>query len=169
MKNFVLGILFTLVAIVSGTLGYLLLGYAEVRGDLPPSRFEATLMKRATHASVRRGAPEVANPFPPTNENLISGGKIYMNECSGCHGEPGKQQEHPGVLFPPAPDLPASGTEYSEAQVFWVAKHGVRHSGMFANGLWDSEEKLWNAAAFIGRIKSLPPVVTTALAEKKTN
>ena len=90
----------------------------------------------------------MANPFPPTDENLIAGGKIYLNECAGCHGEPGKPYKYPGVLFPPVPNLPAKGTEYTEAQVFWVAKHGVRRSGMFANGLWDSDEKLWKAAAF---------------------
>ena len=51
--------------------------------------------------------------------------------------------------FPPAPHLPTLGTEYTEPQIFWVAKHGVRRTGMFANGLWDSDEKLWKAAAFI--------------------
>lgn len=35
------------------------------------------------------------------------------------------------ALNPPAPQLPEVGTEYSEAQVFWVAKHGIRRSGMF--------------------------------------
>jgi mono/diheme cytochrome c family protein len=32
----------------------------------------------------------MANPFPPTEENLIAGGKIYLNECAGCHGTPRK-------------------------------------------------------------------------------
>jgi hypothetical protein len=67
------------------------------------------------------------------------------------------------------PFLPMAGTEYTEAQVFWVAKHGVRRTGMFANGPWDSDEKLWKAAAFIKRIKSLPPGVSAALEEKKSN
>ena len=65
------------------------------------------------------------------------------------------------------PHLPTKGTEYTEAQVFWIAKHGVRRSGMFANGAWDTDEKLWKAAAFIKRIKALPPKVSEALAEKK--
>ena len=57
-------------------LWYLLLGLAEVRGDLPPSRLESALMTRAVHAPVMREAPDVASPFPPTGENLIAGGKI---------------------------------------------------------------------------------------------
>jgi hypothetical protein len=68
-----------------------------------------------------------------------------------------------------APPLPAVMTEYTEVQVFWIAKHGVRRSGMFANGLWDSDEKLWKVAAFITRISSLPPSVRAALEEKKSN
>jgi mono/diheme cytochrome c family protein len=167
VKNFILGIAFTLLALVAGTLGYLLLGFADVRGDAPPSQLEAALMRRVVHASVRRQAPEAANPFPPTNETLISGGKIYRGECSGCHGLPGKPEKHSNVLFPPAPELPVVGTEYSEAQVFWVAKHGVRHSGMFANGLWDSDERLWKTAAYIKRIKSIPPEVNAALEGQK--
>ena len=169
MRNFILGVVFTLLVLVVGGLGYLLLGFAEVRGDAPPLRLESSLMKTAVHASVRREAPETANPFPPTDDNLIAGGKIYLNECAGCHGTPGKPNKDLGVLFPPAPDLPTAGTEYTEAQVFWVAKHGVRRTGMFANGLWDSDEKLWKAAAFIKRIQSLPPAVSAALKEQPSS
>jgi hypothetical protein len=62
MKGFILGILFTLSVLVVGGSAYLLLGFAEVRGDLPPSRLESAFMRRAVHASVRRQAPEMANP-----------------------------------------------------------------------------------------------------------
>ena len=169
MKNFVLGILSTLFVVIGGGLAYLLLGFEEMRGDLPPSGLERALMTRAVHASVRREAPEISNPFLPTDENLIAGGKVYLNECSGCHGTPGKPEKYPGVLFPPVPHLPTAGTEYTEAEVFWVAKHGVRRTGMFANGLWDSDEKLWDVAAYIKRMTSLPSAVSTALEEKKSN
>ena len=169
MKQFFLGILFTLIVVTTGKLAYLLFGFAEVRGDLPPTLLESVVMTRAVHASVRREAPEVANPYPPTDENLIAGGKTYLNECSGCHGAPGKPNKYPAVLFPPIPQLALVGTEYTEAQVFFVAKHGVRRTGMFANGMWDSDESLWKAAAFIKRIKSLPPAVTAALEQKKSN
>jgi hypothetical protein len=59
------------------------------------------------------------------------------------------------------------GTEYTEAQVFWIAKHGVRRAGMFANGKWDSDQKLWTIAAFIKRMQSLPPAVKEALQPPK--
>ncbi len=163
MKNFVLGVICTIVVAIAGGLAYLLLGFAEVRGDVAGSRLESRLMTAAVHASVRRHAPEVTNPFPPTDENLIAGGKVYLNECAGCHGTPGKPTEYADTLYPPAPQLPTVGSEYSEAQIFWVASHGIRRTGMFANGKWESKEKLWKVAAYLKRIKGLPPGVEEAV------
>ena len=165
MKNFALGVVVTVIVLVVGGLAYLRLGFAEIRADIAPSRWERTLMYSAAHASVRRRAPEQSNPVPATDENLIAGGRIYFSECSGCHGTPGKQDPTPNSLYPPVPELPVVGTTYTEAQIFFVAKHGVRMSGMFANGMWDSDQRLWTVAAFIKRIKELPPHVVEELAK----
>lgn len=164
MRNFLGGVLFTLCVVTLGAFAYLRLGFAEVRADIAPSKWERTLMFSSVHASVRRLAPEVPNPVAPTDENLIAGGKIYRNECAGCHGTPGKPDSGDS-LYPPIPQLPMVGTDYTEAQIFWVAKHGIRLSGMFANGKWDSDQKLWTAATYIKRIKSLPLRVEQELAK----
>ena len=163
MKLFFLGILTALLLLVVVGFGYLRLGLAEVRGDLPASRIEAYLMRAAVHASVRRSAPDVSNPVEPTDENLVAGGKQYLGECNGCHGTTGKQQKFPSGLYPPVPQFPTEGTEYTEAQIFWVAKHGIRRTGMFSNGFWDSDLELWRLAAFIKRMNNLPPSVKEEL------
>jgi mono/diheme cytochrome c family protein len=168
MKNFLLGVLTTLVVVAAGTFAYLRLGLAEVRADLPGSQLESYLMSTAVHASVRRHAPEISNPVQPTDENLIAGGKIYQDECAGCHGSPGGAKDYGDVLYPPIPQLPKVGTEYSEAQVFWVAKHGIRRAGMFANGKWDSDQHLWTVAAYIKRMNALPEAVKEALDPKRS-
>jgi len=165
MRNFVLGVICTVAVFIVGALAYLLLGFAEVRGDVPGTQLESRLMTAAVHASVRRHAPELANPFPPSDETLVAGGKIFLNECAGCHGTPGKATDYSDTLYPPAPQLPKVGTQYTEAQIFWIAKYGIRRTGMFANGKWESDEKLWKAAAFIKRIKELPPPVEQAVAK----
>ncbi len=159
MKSFFLGSLVTVVVVAAAGFVYLRLGLAEMRGDVPPSALESSLMRMAVHASVRRHAPEIQNPVAPTDENLIAGGKMYLGQCAGCHGAPGSARKFADPLNPAPPRLAEVGTEYSEAQVFWVAKHGVRRSGMFANGVWESDEKLWTVAAYIYRIRKLPPRV----------
>ena len=168
MKNFLFGMLFTLLALLIGGLAYLRFGFAEVAADIPPGRLETALMFASAHASVRRRAPEMPNPVQPTDANLLAGGKIYLGECSGCHGTPGKPDNIDTSLYPPIPQLPLTGTEYTEAQVFWVAKHGIRLSGMFANGKWDDDKKLWTVAAYIKRIKSIPPGVQAELSKPAT-
>ena len=164
MKNFLLGVLATLLVLSLAAFAYFRLGFAEVRADVPPSRLESVLLGPAVRASVRRHAPEIPNPFPPTDQNLIAGGKIYLGECSGCHGdlEPGKGGSA-NALVPAPPQFSSVGSDFTEAQIFWVAKHGIRRSGMFVNGRWDSDERLWQVSAFIKRIRSLPPNVRTAV------
>jgi len=169
MKQFLLGSIVTAALFTAATLAYLWLGFAEVRADVSPSQLEASLMQMAVHAAVRKHAPEVSNPIAPTEENLIAGGKIYLNECAGCHGTPGKPDNSPNSLNPAAPRFPDVGTRYSEAQVFWVAKHGIRRTGMFANGVWDSDQKLWTVAAFIYRIRSLSPRVQAEIQKAAAN
>ncbi len=79
MRNFLGGVLFTVLLLLVGGLAYLRFGFAEVRADLPPSRWEKALMFSAVHASVRRRAPEMPNPVPATDENLIAGGRVYLD------------------------------------------------------------------------------------------
>jgi mono/diheme cytochrome c family protein len=165
MKNFLWGVLSTLVAVTIGALAYLLSGFAEVRADKAPGRWETALMRAAVHASVRREAPEQPNPFGPSDENLVAGGRIYQDSCAGCHGSPGKKDNDSDTLFPPPPQFWLEGTQYTEAQIFWIGKHGIRRTGMFVAGRWNSDEKLWKAVAYIKRMNSLPPAVSEALSK----
>jgi cytochrome c553 len=164
MKNFLLGVIFTLAVLTLVVLGYIRFGFAEVQSDIPPSSLESTLMRAGVHASLRREAPSTPNPLPPTDANLIAGGKFYLNACSGCHGTPGKPFGKRGpVLFPSIPELPVVGTDLTESEIFWAAKHGIRRSGMFANGVWAKDQDLWAVAAYIKRMNSLPPSVKEAI------
>jgi len=167
MKNFLLGAVTGALLLVLGGMAYMRLGFAEVRGDLGPSSFESRFMTASVHASVRRQAQEMPNPVPPTEENLIAGGKLYNGGCSGCHGSSGSAEDSGDSLFPPVPQLAKVGTQYTEAQIFWVAKHGLRRTGMFSNGKWNSDKELWTMATYIKRIRELPPSVQAALAPKK--
>jgi thiosulfate dehydrogenase len=164
MKYFFLGVFSTLAVLTLAVLGYIRFGFAEVQSDIPPSVFESSLMRAGVHASLRREAPNTPNPVPPTDANLIAGGKFYLNACSGCHGTPGKPFGKGGpILFPPIPELPVVGTDLSESQIFWAAKHGIRRSGMFANGVWAKDQDLWAVAAYIKRMNSLSSSVKEAI------
>jgi mono/diheme cytochrome c family protein len=167
MKNFIAGFIAGTFVLLLGGLIYLRLGLLDVRADTPVPAMTARLLYTGIHASVRRIAPKLQNPLPPTDETLIAGGKRYFNDCVGCHGEPGKPPSDFGATFyPPAPQFSRLGTYYSEAEVFWVAKHGIRRTGMSAQGSSYTDLKLWSLAAFISRFPNLPPKVLEAIQQK---
>jgi len=167
MKNFAAGFFAGAIALVIGTLGYLRLGLLDVRSDARISDMTERLLYSGIHASVRRTAPRTQIPLPRNDETLIAGGKLYLNNCVGCHGEPGKPPSDFGATFyPPAPQFPHAGTKYSEAEVFWIAKHGIRRTGMGAQGPYYSDLQLWSLATFIGHLPNLPPHVLEEIQQR---
>jgi mono/diheme cytochrome c family protein len=167
LKKFAIGFATGTIALTLCVLGYLRLGLANVAADAPPPAWAARLMFSSVHASIRRTAPaNLRSPLPATDENLIAGGKLYLNNCVGCHGEPGKSASDFGATFyPPTPQFPRDGTSYSEAEIFWIAKHGIRRSGMSAQGFDYTDDQLWQLAGFVSHITNLPPRVRGGLEE----
>jgi mono/diheme cytochrome c family protein len=160
MKNFLAGFFTGTIVLIIAVLGDLRLGLLDVRSDAAIPNSMARFVYSGIHASVRRTTPSLRSPLPQTDETLIAGGKLYLNDCVGCHGEPGKPPSDFGATFyPPAPQFPRVGTNYSETEVFWIAKHGIRRTGMSAQGSSYADPKLWALAAFISRFPNLPPRV----------
>src|SRR5215469_14550124 len=99
MKKFLIGMLVGIAVPVIVALGYLRLGMAEVRADIPPSRWENSLMNTGMHASVKREAPNAPDPVLPTDENLIAGAKLYFSACAGCHGRRASHSAEKGQSY----------------------------------------------------------------------
>ena len=47
--------------------------------------------------------------------------------------------------------------KYSEPEIYWIVKHGIRMTAMSAYGPFYNEDQLWSLAAFIHRIDKLTP------------
>lgn len=159
MRDFVLGFLTVIFVLATGLLGYLRLGLAQVEGDVHAPAWESQLMNFAVHASVRRNAGKAQNPLPPTDETLIAGGKLYANGCAGCHGDPAKPGTLTPAYFVPPPQLGLAGTQYSEPELFWIVKHGIRRTGMSSYGPFYTDQQIWSLASFVKQMKNLSPAV----------
>jgi mono/diheme cytochrome c family protein len=164
MKQFILGFLVGALVLLLSVFAYVRLGLADVAADTLIPAWRARWMLSSVHASIRRTLPrDLKSPLPPSDEVLIAGGKLYLNDCVGCHGAPGKPSDFGATFYPPAPQLARDGTTYSEPEIYWVAKHGIRRTGMSEQGSSYSDEHLWQLAAFIGHVTTLPPQVRSAL------
>lgn len=164
MKHFLLGVACGIALLAISLALYLGAGLMDVAAEGRPPGWETGLMTSAVHASVERRAGTAPNPLPASDATLIAGGKLYLGECAGCHGAPWKAPSDYGATFyPPAPQFPRDGSTYTEAQLFWVAKHGLRFTGMSPEGSYYKDSSLWSIAAFIARIRNLPPAVAQTL------
>jgi mono/diheme cytochrome c family protein len=169
MKPFLLGFVTAVVVLPAAVLGYFSLGLAETRSDAKPPAWERQLMSSTVHASVRRKASEIqAPPSGNVEDAMVEGGKLYLNGCAGCHGTPGKPGEDLDH-YPPVPQLAQVGTQYSEPEIFWVIKHGVRNTAMSAYGPFYSDKEMWALASFLRQIDHLPPGVLERSKAKRAN
>jgi mono/diheme cytochrome c family protein len=160
MRNFVLGIVITILVLLIGGLGVALLGFLPTRANSAPPAMEVHIASSALDNSVERHAPRTNNPVPPTDENLIEGLKIYTMNCALCHGGIDRQPSALGKSFyPPPPSLILHPPDDPEWRVFYVIRTGIRYTGMPA---WDKtlpESDIWKLTAFLTRVDKLPPAV----------
>lgn len=164
MKNFVRGIIFTLIVLVVGGWLYLRFGFADLRANVPPSWLEAEISVTAMKASAGRHAPKEKNPIQATDANLLDGARLYRDKCADCHGRPDNPMSDYGTSFyPPAPQFMKVHPRLSDSQTFYIIKYGVRRSAMPAWGNIMADSEIWQVVAFLGCLGNLPPAVTEEL------
>ncbi len=86
MGKFLLGVIVTLLVLILGGLGFAMLGFLPTNANVAPPQLEKRIAMGAVDASMERHAPHVANPVPPTDQNLEDGMKLYTMNCAVCHG-----------------------------------------------------------------------------------
>jgi mono/diheme cytochrome c family protein len=160
MRNFILGIIVTMVLLGFCSAAYLLLGYMETNADAQPSRTEMRIAMSALDASMDKHAPRVSSPVPPSDENLISGMKVYTMSCAGCHGgldkKPSPLQHN---FYPPVPQLILNPIDDPDWHVYYAVRTGIRYTGMPAwKGLL-TDEDMWKVTGFLTHIEKLPAPV----------
>jgi mono/diheme cytochrome c family protein len=160
MKQFLMGIAVTIAALFITALLIMKLGLVAVNADQPVPGWEARLMPMALHASVSRHAPLQTNLTQPTEANLMAGVETYKQMCIRCHSLPsGDPSAYGSAFYPPAPRLSGGLSQYTDAELFWVIKHGIRNTGMLAWGGMLSDEEIWQIVAVLKRSGDLPPAV----------
>jgi thiosulfate dehydrogenase len=160
MGKFFGGIIFTLAVIGIG--GYFMLhaGMINIVADQTPSKLERRMAGTALDASVEKRSASLKNPLEPTDAVLTEGMHIYLQNCAGCHGSPKETDSKFGSSFNPhAPQFMKRAPDMPDNQNFYIAKHGVRLTGMPAWGKLYSDDQLWQVTTFLSHMEKLPPAV----------
>jgi mono/diheme cytochrome c family protein len=160
MGKFIGGIIFTLVVIGLG--GYFMLknGMINIVADQTPSKLERRMAGTALDASVEKRAASLKNPLEANDANLLEGMHIYVQNCAACHGSPKEPESVFGSSFNPhAPQFMKRAPDMPDNQNFYIAKHGVRLTGMPAWGKLYDDDKLWKVTTFLSHMEKLPAAV----------
>jgi len=121
-----------------------------------PGGNETLLATRAKHQLVARASREGIPPRPKDRAaSAAQGDKLYAINCSLCHGEDGRATSPMGRwMYPRAADLGSPQTQsYSDEQLFWVVKNGIRLSGMPGFSKLETDEHIWN---MVDHLRTLP-------------
>jgi mono/diheme cytochrome c family protein len=160
MRNFIFGVVITLLVLFLGGLAIAMLGFLPTSADSTPPKMERHIAMSAMDASMERHAPRLANPVPPTDDNLIDGMKIYTMNCSACHGTlDHKLSPLEKSFYPPPPQLIIDPLDDPEWHIYYAVRTGIRYTGMPAWNKALSEQEMWKVTAFLSRIEKLPPAV----------
>jgi mono/diheme cytochrome c family protein len=114
------------------------------------------LATRAKHLSIGRAAHSgVPAPPPMTPASVSVGEMIYHGECQNCHGLDGRTPTALGKsMYPRSPSLASPQSQaWSDAELFWIIKHGIRHSGMPGFARSESDEQIWRLVHYIRSLR----------------
>lgn len=84
----------------------------------------------------------------------------YHGMCRLCHGAPGVEpEEFAKGLYPEPPEMTSGHLqqEFNQAQIHWIAKHGIKLTGMPAFGPTHTEEALWGLVALVEEMDDMSP------------
>ena len=165
MKNFLLGIILTIVLIALGILVYFSAGLAPVATAAAPMPFEKRLAKMALNARIKKEMPTTV-PFQPDEANLIEGAHLYTQHCAVCHGLPRQEQTATAKgMYPNPPKLfqKKGVTDDPPGETYWKAANGIRLTGMPAYKGSLSDKQLWQVTLLLVNSNKLSGVVKDAL------
>ncbi len=100
----------------------------------------------------------MAGSAGPTDETLIAGGKLYLNDAWDVMANPGSLVILAALFTRERLNFSRSERN-TQTQRFLGSEHGIRRTGM-APQYFYSDEKLWLLAAFIKRVSNLSPSVS---------
>jgi mono/diheme cytochrome c family protein len=114
------------------------------------------VLETARTRSIKAHATGIEVPAGLGDEaKLVMGTEHFAAHCAVCHGAPGVPKgDIAQGLYPQPPDLAQIATHYSEAELFWIIKHGIKMTGMPA---WadHSDEEVWATVVFLRKLPGM--------------
>lgn len=89
----------------------------------------------------------------------------YDAACATCHAAPGEDRDPWMVIYPDPPDLTDEEVvaRWSNEELYWILKHGIKDTGMMALGPTHPDEDIWGVTAFVRQLPQMSAAEYEAL------
>lgn len=136
---------------------------AASRGHWPVVEW---ILRFGMENSVETHASTIPVPRLDDADLIRLGAAHFLTGCASCHGAPGAP---PGVvaqqMLPPPPDLKGGRLEqWTDPQLFWIVKNGIKYTGMPAWPALGRDDEVWSVVAFLRAFPRLDVDAYRALA-----
>jgi mono/diheme cytochrome c family protein len=159
LQHIVAGALIAIaVAIPLGVLAFVMSGLFNVAASNPHSKFTEWVTHETMIHSVRRQAGSIPAPERASAAQVAKGFCAYEAHCVACHGAPAIARERwVSGLEPSPPYLLDATSQWSPSELFWIAKNGIKMTGMPSWRETMSDREIWDVVAFLETMRQAPP------------
>jgi len=128
-------------------------------------RIVDVILRFSMERSVKARAPAAA-PIRLDDEAMVRLGASHFElGCAQCHGSPARPVSPVSLgMLPPPPDLAERVGAWSDGELFWIVRHGIKYAGMPAWPAQRRDDEVWTMVAFLRRLPSLDAATYRRLA-----
>ena len=133
-------------------------GAYDIGSDTPHWGLTHQVFETAKIRSIKAYAAAITPPAGLDDQaKLLMGTAHFADHCAICHGAPGVPKgDIAHGLYPQPPDLAVTSKRYTDAELFWIVKHGIKMTGM--PGWADhGDDALWATVAFLKKLPGMTP------------
>jgi len=154
------------VLIFGGIAYYFSSGSAPVATSAPPIPMERKFASMGLHSYLDK-LPHPEPQVPADEANMITGAKVYKEQCATCHGLPNEPKSAVAQgMYPQPPQLfhGAGVTDDEPWESYWKVENGIRLSGMPAFKGQLTEKQIWQVAVLVKNADKIDDAVRKELA-----
>ncbi len=115
--------------------------------------------------SVALRAPTAAPPTLDDVDMVRLGAAHFEIGCAFCHGSPeSKINPVTEQMLPSPPNLSIEMRPWTDGELFWIVRHGIKYTGMPGWVALDRDDEIWSVVAFLKVLPTLDKARYRALA-----
>jgi mono/diheme cytochrome c family protein len=141
-----------------GAVAFVKSGLFNVGASKPHTKLAEWLTHETMIHSVRRHASGIAAPPNATAQQVRAGFCLYETHCVACHGAAAVARDQwVSGLEPSPPYLLDATSRFTPAELFWIAKNGIKMTGMPSWRDSLADRQIWDIVAWLEASRRLPP------------